>query len=124
MKILNLILVISTILISLFIFWGFSSLLDFFPWGDSKAYVIWEPLLLYFIVPIFVTVGFLFVLLNKRIRKTGFYIFIIGLLLLLPSFFGFDMGTDLIGRWSGVVIPLLSMIFLNRYFVKIIQEDF
>jgi len=107
----------------------FSTLLDFFPWGSNDAYVIWEPLLVYYLIPCFVLLGFLRLIL---IRKTRYFFskitfFIASVLLYIPSFIGFDLPTDIFSRWIGVICPLiLILIFLFeiKVWINMMKQSF
>jgi hypothetical protein len=110
---------------SAFLSWGYSSLLDFFPWGDNKSYVIWEPLVLYFIVPPLILVGCFLILLSKQRRNQllGLHLLIIGLSFTLPSVFGFDLETDLKGRWCGVLVAVFATILTTSDILKEIKRE-
>ena len=95
-----------------FLFYAYAHLLDFFPWGNNNAYVIWEPLVDYFILPSFFAVGVIKVLASSKNTSTrrDLLFLTVGLMLSLPPIIGFDLATDLAGRWTGVITALLSVL--------------
>jgi hypothetical protein len=113
-KVLNIVLLILALLICGFLFVAYSLLLDFFPWGNSRAYVIWEPLVTNFIVPLFFAFGILrlFAIRNGSYILSRYIFLVIGFILLLPSWLGFDLEADTSGRWCGVITSLTSALFL------------
>ena len=111
-KILNVIILISALLACIFLFVGYSSLLDFFPWGNDKAYVIWEPLLVYYIIPGFIMSGIVQLLALKGNAKHRYISMVVGFMLLLPTWLNFDLETDKLGRWSGVVTSFVSILWI------------
>ena len=120
----NIITLVISILCSLIIGSFFSMLLDFFPWGDKGAYVIWEPLLLNYIIPYFIVVGILKIFINRRINflygKMSFFIAVF--LFAIPSFIGFDLAADFLARWIGVISSLILIcifIFEIKTWLKI-----
>jgi hypothetical protein len=108
---------------SVFLWWGFSSLMDFFPWGDSNSYVIWEPLVLYFIAPPLTLTGCLQILLSgqKKNQLLGLHLLVIGLSFTLPSVFGFDLETDFKGRWCGVSVSTIAILLTTSDILKTIK---
>lgn len=112
-KLLNVSILVGGLLTCIFLFVGYSSLLSFFPWGDDNAYVIWEPLLIYFIFPAFMIFGIVQPLAFKNHYRHRFIILFIGIMLLLPSWLGFDLATDKPGRWSGVVTAFISTLWIG-----------
>jgi|GEM_PF-6301471 len=116
MRYLSVVLLFFAMGVSLFLFVAYSSLLDFFPWGSAKAYVIWEPLVLSFVVPALVIIGVLFLLAakSKFYINLGVHYVLIGLTSTIPSFIGFDLETDVLGRWFGVSVAFISAcVFMN-----------
>ena len=111
--------------VSVFLLWAYTGLLDFFPWGDSNSYVIWEPLVLYFIVPPLILVGCLLILLSKQKGRQllGLHLLIIGLSFTLPSVFGFDLQTDLKGRWCGVFVSAIAALLTTTDILKAIKRE-
>lgn len=112
----------------LFLGWAYSHLLDFFPWGSNSAYVIWEPLVLYFILPAFFTVGIITVLTSgKNAPRSNFLFLAVGVLLALPVLLGFDLETDQAGRWAGVltamVSALLVLFVMREQILKIVRKQ-
>lgn len=110
--VLNVFLLVLAIFLCGTIVFFFSTLLDFFPWGSNDAYVIWEPLLVYYLIPCFIFFGFLRLIL---IRKTHYFFskitfFIASILLYIPSIIGFDLPTDTLPRWIGVLSPIILII--------------
>lgn len=112
--ILNIVLLVLALLVCCFLFVAYSLLLDFFPWGNGRAYVIWEPLLINFIVPLFFAFGILRFLSTKNDSYilSRCVLLIIALILLTPSWLDFDLETDTPGRWGGVITSLTSALFL------------
>jgi len=110
--------------VSVFLLWAYTGLLDFFPWGDSDSYVIWEPLVLYFIVPPLVLIGCLIILLSsqRRFLLVGLHLLIIGLSFTLPSVFGFDLRTDLKGRWCGVFVSIIATVLTMTDIINTIKR--
>jgi hypothetical protein len=110
--------------VSLFLLWAYSSLLNFFPWGNGNAYVIWEPLVLYFIVPVLIFVGCLTSLLSKQKahRIPGLHLLFIGLSFTLPGAIGFDLETDLRGRWGGVLVSIIATVLIVTDISKAIKR--
>jgi len=104
-----------------FLFVAYSDLLDFFPWGDNKAYVVWEPLVIYFILPFFIIFGIVKVLVSKRGDPVlpSLLFLIIAFLLSLPVFIGFVLETDAGGRWTGVLTAILSVFLI----VSVIYQE-
>jgi hypothetical protein len=102
-----------TVGVSLFLLWAYGSLLDFFPWGSNEAYVIWEPLVLYFIVPSFLIIGCIIMLISKsrNLVTIGLHLFLVGLAFTIPSLMGFDLESDLRGRWCGVIVSITVTVF-------------
>ena len=123
-EILSLFVLTIALAVSLFLFWAYSLLLDFFPWGNDKAYVIWEPLVRYFIVPGYLTIGCLVILLSKQRNYAilGFHLLFIGLSFTLPSVFGFDSDTDLKGRWCGVVVSVIAAVLTINDILNLIRR--
>lgn len=108
-------LVALAILTCLLVAYLFTSILDFFPWGDTKQHFIWGLLIYYFIVPLFLIVGIIRVVIHiksrKYIHKISF--FVVGFLVYLPLEIGIDSNSDLWGRWVGVWTALGSIVLLS-----------
>jgi hypothetical protein len=109
---------------NLFLFWAYGGLLDFFPWGDRNAYVIWEPLVLDFIVPSFLAVALLMIVLSKSrsVIVVGAHCLLIGISHMLPIFFDFDLPSDLQGRWTGVIVSVTAVGLLTLDGLKSINR--
>ena len=100
------------IIISLFValtivtlvWYMFSTCLDFFPWGSKDSYVIWESLIVYYFIPCFLLLGIIrLVLLQGHYILYKLSFFIASVLLYVPSYLGFDLETDLLASWLGVI---------------------
>lgn len=115
MRIINISFLLLTLITNLIISAFYSCLIDIFPWGDSKAYVIWAPLIVYFIIPGFLVASvFRFVLLKED--SGGFWklsFLIVAILFYVPILVGFDSEADQLGRWLGVLLLLVSVSFLG-----------
>lgn len=107
----NIFVSIAVLFICAFFVYAFSTLLDFFPWGNNSSYVIWEPLIIYFIIPLFILLGLvrIIILSTSNVFFNMLY-FLIALMLYLPSHFGFDLESDSFGRWIGVISMLIAFI--------------
>ena len=114
MKYLHELIIILAIVICLLVFLMFSTLIDFFPWGDNKSYVIWEPLIINFIIPGFIFLGGIRLLIKPKINSVlgMLSFFITAFILSMPSYFGFDLESDLVGRWIGIVGPMAASTIL------------
>jgi membrane-anchored protein YejM (alkaline phosphatase superfamily) len=117
-----LILVPSMILIAIVGF-SFTTILDFFPWGNADAYVVWELLIVRFIIPYFIVTGVVRLLINylESSIYSKFSFFVVAILLYIPSYIGFDLATDILARWSGVIISVLLLTLLSfdmNYWIK------
>lgn len=123
LRILNIIVLVGALLACVFLFVGYSSLLTFFPWGDDKAYVIWEPLLVYFIFPGFLVFGIVQLLTFKSNFKYRYTLLLVGFMLLLPTLLGFDLETDKVGRWSGVITSLIAIIWIGAGVFDLIRPN-
>lgn len=87
--------------------------------------MIWEPLVLYFIVPPLIFVGCALILLSKQKRNqfVGLHLLIIGLSFTLPSVLGFDLDTDLKGRWSGVLVAVFATVLTTTDILKELRTN-
>ncbi len=108
--------------ISFLLFCFFSSVLDFFPWGDSRGYVLWGVFTVYIFVPIILLSGIVkVVLMNPKIQASCLICklspFLVSFLLLIPVFIE-DSGPspNFSERWNGVITSLFSaLIFLAEF---------
>ncbi len=127
-KYINLICIAFAIFTCGFIGYAYSAILDFFPWGNASGYVIFGLLIWYWIIPCCFFIGFIRLLLNRKVPiylpKISF--FLMGVFLYIPFSIGFDDATDLVGRWSGVISALVCIIILIiefRYFIADKETD-
>lgn len=108
------ILLVVVQLTCLFIGYLYTSILSFFPWGQTKSYFIWGLLIYNIIIPLVLAAGILrlfFLPRSKHLfQKLSF--FIVGILLYLPFGYGFDSETDLWGRWLGVITAIIAIVLL------------
>lgn len=120
-RIINISISIISIFNGLFFSYAFSSLLDFFPWGSRSNYVIWEPLLINYIIPGLILIGVirLITLKTNNIIFKSLY-FSLAFMFYLPISFGFDLETDTFGRWIGVIVSVLSILLatFDIYFIQ------
>ena len=122
-RILNIALLMVVLVVCSFLFIGYSALLDFFPWGSNKSYVIWEPLVIYYIIPGFICVGVLNLFIHKSGDRLSCLIYlIIGLFTTIPVLAGFDLEEDDSGRWLGVLSSVLSIILIINVLSKVVTS--
>lgn len=102
------------IFVCAFVGHAYSTRLDFFPWGNASRYLIFGLLIGYFIIPCCLFIGVIRFLINVKqsayLPKISF--FLISLLLYIPLSIGIDDKADVIGRWSGVITALISILLL------------
>lgn len=112
--ILDKILLVAILLTCVFVGYLYTSILSFFPWGQTNSYFIWGLLIYNIIIPLVLVVGLLrlFLLPKSKYFFQNLSFFIVGLLLYLPFGYGFDSETDLMGRWLGVITALIAIVLL------------
>ena len=102
-------------LIFSYLFISFTSIIDAFPWGNSRAAgPFMEPVMLYYLVPLLFTAAILsliFYFKDKNYSSAIMY----GLLcvaLYIPSHFGFKEAHEVTGRWVGLFVTLIAALVL------------
>lgn len=113
----------GTFIVSTFLLYAYTTLLDFFPWGDSHAYVVWEPLVIYLILPPMAALACVIIFFSKQQKfiTIGIQLLFIAISFRLPSVFGFDESTDLLGRWVGVGVSAIATGVSFMSFVKLVR---
>jgi hypothetical protein len=103
---------------------AYTEMLDFFPWGNNNAYVIWGILLIYVIIPSFFAIGIAKIILAKWARSIYSVVLFmeVAVIIMIPPLIGFDYAEDMFGRWAGVITSLIAIALITIDIVKSIQN--